>query len=95
MLAKWLAARPRVLILDEPTAGVDVGAKAEIHRIIVDLAQNENIAIMIVSSKLPEVLALADRLVVMHEGRITNTFPRGVTAEKALAAAMSTEAVHP
>lgn len=94
VLAKWLAARPRVFILDEPTAGVDVGAKAEIHRIIVDLAQKENIAIMIISSELPEVLALADRLIVMHEGRITSTFPRGVTAEKALAAAMATEPLH-
>lgn len=75
VLAKWLATEPSVLILDEPTRGVDVGAKAEIHRIISGLAA-EGKAIMLISSELPEVLNLADRILVMHEGRITGEFGR-------------------
>jgi ABC-type sugar transport system ATPase subunit len=90
VLAKWLAARPKIFILDEPTAGVDVAAKQEIHNIIVRLAQEERIAIMVISSELPEVLALADRLIVMHEGRICATFDRGASARDVLAAAMET-----
>jgi ABC-type sugar transport system ATPase subunit len=88
VLAKWLAARPKIFILDEPTAGVDVAAKQEIHNIIVRLAQEERIAIMVISSELPEVLALADRLIVMHEGRIRRVFERGAAARDVLAAAM-------
>ncbi|MEF2071638.1 sugar ABC transporter ATP-binding protein [Consotaella aegiceratis] len=74
VLAKWLALNPRVLILDEPTRGVDVGAKAEIYRIIRELAA-QGTAILMVSSELPEVLGLSDRVVVMHEGRVTATLP--------------------
>jgi ribose transport system ATP-binding protein len=88
VLAKWLAANPKIFILDEPTAGVDVAAKQEIHNIIVRLAQHDRIAIMVISSELPEVLALSDRIVVMHEGEISRTFPRGAEAKDVLAAAM-------
>jgi ABC-type sugar transport system ATPase subunit len=88
VLAKWLAANPKIFILDEPTAGVDVAAKAEIHKIIVHLAQEKRIAVMVISSELPEVLALSDRVVVMHEGSISRTFPRGAAATDVLAAAM-------
>jgi rhamnose transport system ATP-binding protein len=70
VIAKWLATKPRVLILDEPTRGIDVAAKAEVHRIIGDLAAN-GLAIVLISSELSEVLAMADRIVVMHEGRVT------------------------
>jgi ABC-type sugar transport system ATPase subunit len=90
VLAKWLAADPRIFILDEPTAGVDVASKQEIHNIIIGLAQRERIAIMVISSELPEVLALADRIVVMHAGGISRTFPRGASAADVLAAAMET-----
>ena len=69
VLAKWLALRPRVLLLDEPTKGVDVGAKYEIHAVVRDLASN-GAACLMVSSDLPEVLVLADRILVMREGRI-------------------------
>ena len=69
MLAKWLGTYPHVLILDEPTRGVDVGAKFEIYRIIRQLAA-EGTAILLVSSELPELLGLSDRIVVMHEGRV-------------------------
>jgi rhamnose transport system ATP-binding protein len=70
VVAKWLATDPRVLILDEPTRGIDVAAKAEVHRIVATLAAG-GLAIVLISSDLPEVLAMADRILVMHEGRIT------------------------
>ena len=75
VLGKWLATNPRVLILDEPTRGIDIGTKAEVHRIISRLA-TEGLAIMLISSELPEVLGMADRIVVMHEGHVTGTFDR-------------------
>jgi ABC-type sugar transport system ATPase subunit len=68
MLAKWLETKPRVLIFDEPTRGIDVGAKAEVHNIIRQLAK-DGVAVIVISSDLPEVLALADRVLVMREGR--------------------------
>ena len=76
VLGKWLATQPRVLILDEPTRGIDIGAKAEVHRIISHLA-TEGMGIILISSELPEVLAMADRVLVMHEGRLTGEFTRG------------------
>ncbi len=69
VLAKWLMTQPKLLILDEPTRGVDVGAKSEVHRIIRELAQ-EGMAVLMISSDLPEVLHLSDRIAVMREGRI-------------------------
>jgi len=73
MLAKWLNTDPRILIVDEPTRGIDIGAKAEVHRIIRQLAA-EGVAIVIISSDLPEVLSLADRVLVMREGRLVGSF---------------------
>ena len=70
VLARWLAAKPKVLILDEPTRGIDVGAKAEIYHLIDELA-NQGLAIMFISSELPEILGLSDRIYVMQNGRIT------------------------
>lgn len=70
LLARWLLTNPDILIVDEPTRGIDVGAKAEIHRIISDLAKDGK-AIIVVSSELPEVMGVSDRVVVMHEGRVT------------------------
>lgn len=69
MLARWLAVRPRVLILDEPTAGIDVGAKAEIYALMDELA-GRGLGLIVISSDLPEVLAVSDRILVMHEGRV-------------------------
>ena len=66
-LARWLATNPSVLILDEPTQGVDVGAKAEIHRLMVDLA-SRGLAIVMISSELPEILGMSDRIAVMRGG---------------------------
>ena len=70
LLARWLEIRPKVLILDEPTRGVDVGAKAEIYRIINELAA-QGVAILVISSELPEIIGICDRVVVMREGVIT------------------------
>ena len=75
VIGKWLATDPTVLILDEPTRGIDIGTKAEVHRIVSGLAAN-GLAILLISSELPEVLAMADRVVVMHEGRVTGRFDR-------------------
>jgi ABC-type sugar transport system ATPase subunit len=75
VLAKWLAANPKVLILDEPTRGIDVGAKAEVHSIMSDLAQ-QGIGIIMISSEMPEILAMSDRIVVMCEGRVTGILDR-------------------
>ncbi|HET7457451.1 MAG TPA: sugar ABC transporter ATP-binding protein [Gemmatimonadaceae bacterium] len=83
VLARWLATRPRLLVLDEPTHGVDVGAKAEIHDLVRDLAA-EGIAILLVSSELPEVLALGDRIVVMRAGRVAAVLDRNEASEQAV-----------
>ncbi|GLR10941.1 D-xylose ABC transporter ATP-binding protein [Mixta theicola] len=70
LIARWLLAQPKILILDEPTRGIDVGAKAEIYRLISELA-NRGVAVIMVSSELPEILGMSDRVMVMHEGQIT------------------------
>ena len=88
MLSKWLNIKPRLLILDEPTRGIDVGAKAEVHQIINELAA-EGIAILMISSDLPEVLAMSDRILVMREGRQMGLFERReATQERVMVAAM-------
>ncbi len=88
VLGKWLNTNPRLLILDEPTRGIDVGAKAEIHSIINRLAQ-QGMAIMLISSDLPEVLAMSDRLLVMREGRQMGIFNReNATQENIITSAM-------
>ena len=88
MLAKWLNTRPKLLILDEPTRGIDVGAKAEVHRMIGDLAA-AGIAILLISSDLPEVLAMSDRILVMREGRQMALLDRAdATQERELTADM-------
>ena len=87
VLAKWLITNPSVLILDEPTRGIDVGSKAEVHRIISELAR-KGLAIILISSELPEVLAMADRVLVMHEGRVAAEFTHAdVDQEKVMFAA--------
>jgi ABC-type sugar transport system ATPase subunit len=74
-LARWLAIEPKVLILDEPTQGVDVGSKSEIHSLMVDLAER-GLAIIMISSELPEILGMSDRVAVMHAGRISGILSR-------------------
>lgn len=75
VIGKWLATQPKILILDEPTRGVDIGAKKEIYDIMNALAQS-GVAILMISSELPEVLGMSDRILVMHEGRMTGEFSR-------------------
>ncbi|MCY7325995.1 MAG: sugar ABC transporter ATP-binding protein [Microbacteriaceae bacterium] len=90
VLAKWLATDPQVLIVDEPTRGIDIGTKAEVHRLISDLA-GRGIAVLMISSELPEVLGMADRILVMREGRLTATIDRtDATAERVMFAATET-----
>jgi len=87
VLGKWLSTRPRVLLLDEPTRGIDVGAKAEIYRLLAHLSA-KGCAIVIASSELPELLNLCDRIMVLREGRPSATFARDeATQEKILEAA--------
>jgi rhamnose transport system ATP-binding protein len=89
VLGKWLATNPRLLIVDEPTRGIDVGARAEIHRLLDRLAREQNMAIMVISSDLPEILRLSDRVCVMREGRLVATFDRhSATQENIVAAAV-------
>ncbi|GAB2890404.1 sugar ABC transporter ATP-binding protein [Streptomyces mayteni] len=83
VLAKWLATGPRVLIVDEPTRGIDVGTKAEVHRTMSRLA-GEGLAVLMVSSELPEVLGMADRVLVMREGRITAELSRREATEESV-----------
>jgi len=83
VLAKWLATKPRVLILDEPTRGIDIGAKVEVHRIISELAA-AGLGIMLISSDLPEVLAMSDRILVMHEGVLAATIDRTEATEESV-----------
>jgi inositol transport system ATP-binding protein len=75
LIARWLMTHPTILILDEPTRGIDVGAKAEIHRLISELA-GKGVAVLMISSELPEVLGMSDRVLVMHEGRMTGIVDR-------------------
>jgi ABC-type sugar transport system ATPase subunit len=75
VLARWLATEPKVLILDEPTHGIDIGAKSEIYSLIRRLAKS-GVSIILISSELPEVIAMADRAVVMHEGRVAVVLER-------------------
>jgi rhamnose transport system ATP-binding protein len=76
VIAKWLAGNPKVIILDEPTKGIDVGSKAAVHEFMVDLAA-EGLAVVLISSELPEVMGMSDRILVMHEGRVVKEFARG------------------
>jgi inositol transport system ATP-binding protein len=88
VLARWLALRPRVLIVDEPTRGIDVGAKVEVHNLLFEMARS-GIAIISISSELPEVLAISDRIVTMREGRVTGEMMRAEASEEALMTLMT------
>lgn len=93
VLAKWLETNPRILILDEPTRGIDVGTKAAVHQLMSDLA-SQGVAILMISSELPEILGMSDRILVMREGRVSGELTRAeATQEKlmALATAVSNE----
>jgi ABC-type sugar transport system ATPase subunit len=91
VLAKWLDTNPRVLLLDEPTRGVDVGAKHEIYE-LMNRWTSAGITILLITSEMPELLAMSDRILVLYQGRILREFGRGeATQESVLAAAMGRE----
>jgi rhamnose transport system ATP-binding protein len=90
-LSKWLATEPRILIMDEPTRGIDVGAKAEIHRLMSEFAER-GMAVLMISSELPEVLGMSDRILVMRGGAIVAEYRRGEAGQETIAAAMMSDA---
>jgi inositol transport system ATP-binding protein len=93
LLARWLMTNPRVLILDEPTRGIDVGAKAEIYRLISLLA-SEGMAVIMISSELPEVLGMSDRVMVMHEGEMMGTLDRADATQERVMHLASGNSIH-
>jgi rhamnose transport system ATP-binding protein len=91
VLAKWLSRHPRLLIVDEPTRGIDVATKSEVHGLLVELAQ-EGVAVLMISSELPEVLRVADRILVMREGRLVAEFAHQAASEESIVAAATGQA---
>ena len=83
VIAKWVARSPKVLIVDEPTRGIDIGAKAEVHTLLARLAR-DGMGIIVISSDLPEVLAVSDRVIVVKDGQISRTFPRAHASQEAI-----------
>ncbi|MCA0457431.1 MAG: sugar ABC transporter ATP-binding protein [Chloroflexi bacterium] len=92
VISKWLASKPKLLIMDEPTRGIDVGAKSEIHRLMSELAVQQGLAILMISSELPEVLGMSDRVLVMREGHIAAEFTRKEATQERVVTAMMSEA---
>jgi ribose transport system ATP-binding protein len=80
-LGKWLSLRPRLLLMDEPTRGIDVGAKEEIYTLMEDLAE-QGVTVLFVSSDMEEILGISDRVLVMHEGRLAGELPRQAMTEQ-------------
>jgi len=93
VIARWLATKPKVLILDEPTRGIDVGAKAEVHALIARLAE-QGVAILMISSELPEILGMSHRILVMRGGRIVADIPRQDATEESIMAAATGQVLH-
>ena len=91
VLAKWLSREPSVIIVDEPTRGIDVATKAEVHRLLVELSRN-GVAVLMISSELPEVLAVADRILVMREGRLVAELEHAEASEERIMAAATGQA---
>jgi inositol transport system ATP-binding protein len=88
VIARWMAMQPRVLIVDEPTRGIDVAAKAEVHMLLDQMAKN-GIAVIMISSELPEILSMSDRIITMRAGRLTGEFSRAEASEEKLMQAMT------
>src|SRR5271166_4451378 len=88
VLARWLALRPKILIVDEPTRGIDVGSKVEVHNLLIEMAK-QGIAVIVISSELPEILAVSDRIITMREGRVTGEIARGDATQEILMSMMT------
>ena len=93
VVSKWLASNPKLLIMDEPTRGIDVGAKAEIHRLMSQLAAEQGLAILMISSELPEVLGMSDRVLVMRQGKIVAEYTRDDADQERIATAMMSDPI--
>jgi ABC-type sugar transport system ATPase subunit len=93
VIARWLVTKPKILILDEPTRGIDVGAKAEVHALIARLAES-GVAILMISSKLPEILGMSHRVLVMRGGRIVAELSREETSEGAIMTAATGQPIN-
>ena len=91
VLGKWLATNPKLLVIDEPTRGIDVGTKAEVHRLLGELAA-QGLAILMISSELPEVLGMADRVLVMREGRLMRELSRADATQESIMLAATGQA---
>jgi rhamnose transport system ATP-binding protein len=91
VLAKWLSRQPRVLIVDEPTRGIDIGTKSEVHRLLSSLA-DDGVAVLMISSELPEVLSVADRILVVREGRLVAALTHAEASEERIIAAATGQA---
>ena len=92
VIGKWLATLPKVIILDEPTKGIDIGSKAAVHAFMSQLAV-EGLAVIMVSSEIPEILGMSDRVIVMREGRMAGVFEREGLSPEALVRAAGTDAL--
>src|SRR5580658_2984649 len=88
VLARWLALRPKILIVDEPTRGIDIGSKVEVHNLLIEMAK-QGIAVIVISSELPEILAVSDRIITMREGRVTGEIARGDATQEILMSMMT------
>ena len=84
VLGKWLTIRPKLLILDEPTRGIDVGSKSEIYRLIADMAENEGKAIIVISSEMPEIMGISNRVITISQGNLTGELIGDAITEEAL-----------
>jgi inositol transport system ATP-binding protein len=93
VIARWLAMQPRLLIVDEPTRGIDIAAKAEVHTLLDELA-SQGIAIIMISSELPEILSMSDRILTIREGRLTGEFTQAEATEERLMSAMALAGAH-
>jgi ABC-type sugar transport system ATPase subunit len=88
VLARWLALKPKILIVDEPTRGIDIGSKVEVHNLLIEMAK-AGMAVIVISSELPEILAVSDRIVTMREGRVTGEISRDAATEEILMSMMT------
>ena len=94
VLARWLALRPKILIVDEPTRGIDIGSKVEVHNLLIEMAKS-GIAVIVISSELPEILAVSDRIVTMREGRVTGEIARDNATQEILMSMMTAMRARP
>jgi ABC-type sugar transport system ATPase subunit len=93
VLARWLALKPKILIVDEPTRGIDVGAKVEVHNLLFEMAA-AGIAVLVISSELTEILSVADRIITMREGHVTGELDRADATEEKLVTLMTIASRH-